>query len=71
MTFCSLAFEYDLNTEVLGENKPSARMPITKVIPRSATLYHELIHLAVGTDKTQDYTCKFLSDMLGQTKLIT
>lgn len=67
MTFCPLAFEYDLNTEVLGENKPSARMSITKVILRSATLYHELIHLAVGTDKTQDYTCKFLSDMLGQT----
>ncbi|KAJ5197157.1 hypothetical protein N7449_007636 [Penicillium cf. viridicatum] len=56
MTFCPLAFEYDLNTEVLGENKPSSRMSITKVIPRSATLYHELIHLIVGTDKTQDYT---------------
>lgn len=67
MTFCPLAFEYDLNTEVLGENKPLARMSITKVIPRSATLYHELIHLAVGTNKTQDYTYKFLSDILGQT----
>lgn len=67
MTFCPLAFEYALNTEVLGEKKPSSRMSITKVIPRSATLYHELIHLAVGTGKTQDYTCKFLSDILRQT----
>ncbi|KAJ5459198.1 hypothetical protein N7530_011142 [Penicillium desertorum] len=62
MTFCPLASEYDLSTEVLGENKPLARMSITKVIPRSATLYHELIHLAPnGTpskkeeEKTRQY----------------
>lgn len=68
MTFCPLAFEYALNTEVLGEKKPSVRMSITKIIPRSATLFHELIHLTVGTEKTPDYTCKFfLSGILVQT----
>lgn len=59
LTLCPLAFENKQGTVVLGDIKPSAGLSIKDIIPRSTTLYHELLHLAVGTRVTLDYTCKF------------
>lgn len=44
----------------LGAVTPSKFLSIQKVQPKSATLYHEVFHLALGTRATPDVSCKFL-----------
>jgi hypothetical protein len=41
----------------LGSATPKARLLVMKVLPRSATLYHELLHLLLSHDETPDTAC--------------
>jgi hypothetical protein len=57
VTLCPDGFKNSLNTVSLGSRSPKSQQ-ITKVVPRSATLYHELFHLVLGNDHSPDFTCK-------------
>ncbi|KAJ5632137.1 hypothetical protein N7490_008476 [Penicillium lividum] len=56
ITLCPFAFIYPANTVSLGSKNPTRGISIQKVLPRSATLYHELFHLILGNRNTPDTT---------------
>lgn len=60
VTLCPLSFENPQAIEgALGSKEPKKNMAVDQVIPRSATLYHELFHLANKPAATPDALCEF------------
>jgi hypothetical protein len=57
VTLCPDSFRNSQNTVSLSSRSPKSQQT-TKVVPRSATLYHELFHLVLGNDHSPDFTCK-------------
>ncbi|RHZ46088.1 uncharacterized protein CDV56_104539 [Aspergillus thermomutatus] len=56
ITLCPSTFTNHDGVDGLGSATPKAGLSIMKVLPRSATLYHELFHLVLGNDETPDIT---------------
>lgn len=62
ITLCQGSFSEPGYSVKLGSKSPLVGQrggrKLTDVLPRSATLYHELFHLVLGNDPTPDVTCK-------------
>lgn len=58
VTLCPYSFTTRNFVDGLGSKKPTKGMALGKVLPRSATFYHEMFHLVMGTADTPDITCK-------------
>ena len=58
VTLCSSSFTTRYFVDGLGSKKPTKGMALGKVLPRSATFYHEVFHLVMGNADTPDITCK-------------
>jgi hypothetical protein len=59
VTLCPNSFSNTRAVDGLGSAAPQQGLPIMKILPRSATIYHELFHLTIGNDWTPDITCEF------------
>ncbi|KAJ9194026.1 hypothetical protein DTO164E3_4709 [Paecilomyces variotii] len=56
VTLCPSSFTNPKGVDGLGSATPRTGLSIMKVLPRSATLYHELFHLILGQGDTPDIT---------------
>ncbi|KAL1863514.1 hypothetical protein Plec18167_000607 [Paecilomyces lecythidis] len=56
ITLCPSSFTNPNGADGLGSVTPITGQSIHDVLPRSATLYHELFHLVMGPDDTPDIT---------------
>jgi hypothetical protein len=57
ITICPKGFTNPNAPVALGDKEPKG-LEIASILPRSATLYHELFHLVLGNKNTPDVTCK-------------
>jgi hypothetical protein len=61
VTLCPSSFSSNafVNTLGNGDTAPTAGASIKTVLPKSATLFHELFHVTQGNAETPDASCKY------------